>query len=879
MQYGEGSVSTLGGKGLRLWEMIRNGFPIPPASTVLSAVYDEHVARNADIRQLIRKVLDAPVVVQDKVGSDQAMEEDLARLRTMIVEQPLHEGCLEDLRTFIATLPKGSSIAVRSSGTLEDKIASSYAGQYDTFLHNRTLDEVALSIKECWASCWQSHVLQYRHLLKELKEDPSMAVVIQLQVDSHVSGVLFTCNPLNSNSNEMTVESAWGQGEGVVSGTVSPDRFVLNRFPADDSEDAFVVSKAIAPKRVKVILARGDVKGVEEVPTTDEECNGPSLSTAALRKLVAAGEKIMLHYGHPQDIEFAFDAAGELFVLQARAITKTILDAGASGGAEKRKMVFAPPGEGHWKLDSTHFASPLTRFIQPLIVPGIAGGFNESMDVTGMVLNMSTAAVNDFLFTQASPEKDSEKVKKRFSAAESWWAEQRYNDVCEEWERVKEETVTTHVTLQSVTLSDLSDSDLIAHIKRCSEWQGRMHHQHHKYTASSLLPVGDFLVKVSQWTQATMMEMLSLLEGASPVSRGLLAEEQVARLRAAFKEDKAASDLLRSDTPAGEIISKLRSYDGAVGELISFFITNNGYRLIHGYDVSAPTLLEQPELLVKGILVALDEEHGVDNEKIDGRIATIRARVPEEHRPDFDSLLDIARKMYRLREERGLFSDIWAAGISRTALLEAGRRLKERGVLDCHKAIIDATVEEVEAALTGDSLSLCQDELKSRAQFRTTHSATDCPAFLGPDAPPPDPKRLEALPKALQRSMSAMGAVQRGIFARVESAKNANEITGAGASAGVYEGTARIILDPADFSKLRKGDVLVTFSTSAAFNVVLPLVGAVVTDFGGILSHAAIVAREYGIPSVVSCQRAVGSIEDGALLRVDGNKGIVSILS
>eukprot|EP00011_Vannellida_sp_DIVA3-517-6-12_P004617 CAMPEP_0114609198 /NCGR_PEP_ID=MMETSP0168-20121206/2966_1 /TAXON_ID=95228 ORGANISM="Vannella sp., Strain DIVA3 517/6/12" /NCGR_SAMPLE_ID=MMETSP0168 /ASSEMBLY_ACC=CAM_ASM_000044 /LENGTH=879 /DNA_ID=CAMNT_0001820111 /DNA_START=44 /DNA_END=2680 /DNA_ORIENTATION=- len=868
--YADGSVSTLGGKGLRLWEMIRNGFPIPPAATVLSAVYDEHVARSDDVKQLIRKVLDAPVVVQDKVGSDAAMEADLAKLREMIIAQPLADACVEDLKAFIATLPKGSSIAVRSSGTLEDKIASSYAGQYDTFLHNRTLDEVMISIKECWASCWQSHVLQYRHLLKELKEDPSMAVVIQLQVDSHVSGVLFTCNPLNSNSNEMTVESAWGQGEGVVSGTVSPDRFVLSRFPADDSEEAFVLNKAIAPKQVKIILARGDVKGVEEVKTTEEECNGSSLSTAALRNLVVAGEKIMLHYGHPQDIEFAFDAAGELFVLQARAITKTILDAGKGGAEKKERLVFAPPGDGNWKLDSTHFASPLTRYIQPLIVAGIAGGFNESMDVTGMVLNMFTASVNNFLFTQAAHEKDPAKVKDRFAAADSWWADRRYDAVCEEWERVKEETVRQHVALQSTDLATLSDADLIAHLGRCSEWQGRMHHQHHKYTASSLLPVGDYLVKVSAWTGASMMEMLSLLEGASPVSRGLLAEEQVARLRAAFRDDKEAAALLRSSTPAGEVIDTLRKKPGAVGELIQQFITNNGYRLIHGYDVSAPVLLEQPELLAKGILVALDEDQAVDSEKIQARIAAIRAKVPDDEKEHFDRLLDIARKMYRLREERGLYSDIWAAGISRYALLEAGRRAQARGLLDCAKKVVDASLAEVEALLLGPAENaVTKEELERRAHFRTHYSASDCPAFLGPESPPPDAAKMAQLPPALQRSMAAMGAVQRGIFARVDSAKNENEIAGAGASAGVYEGTARIILDPDDFSKLRKGDVLVTFSTSAAFNVVLPLVGAVVTDFGGILSHAAIVAREYGIPSVVSCQTAVSRIEDGALVRVD----------
>jgi phosphohistidine swiveling domain-containing protein len=264
-----------------------------------------------------------------------------------------------------------------------------------------------------------------------------------------------------------------------------------------------------------------------------------------------------------------------------------------------------------------------------------------------------------------------------------------------------------------------------------------------------------------------------------------------------------------------------------------------------------------------------------DDASIDDEVAEVRGKVPEEHRGEFDELLAEARLMYRLRDERGVFSDIWASGLMRRAVLGAGRRLAASGRIKQPDHLIDATVEEMCSMLAGADAPSA-DELEARTEYRTSHTAKEAPAHLG-DAPmpPPDPS---GLPPAAARVMRAMGVALGELFGSSEAEHEGDVLRGLAASRGMYEGPARRIAGPAEFGRIVQGDVLVTESTTEAFNILLPLLGAIVTDSGGLLSHSAIVAREYGIPGVVGTREATERIADGARLRVDGDAGEVTVL-
>ncbi|MEO5616962.1 MAG: PEP-utilizing enzyme, partial [Candidatus Eisenbacteria bacterium] len=218
--------------------------------------------------------------------------------------------------------------------------------------------------------------------------------------------------------------------------------------------------------------------------------------------------------------------------------------------------------------------------------------------------------------------------------------------------------------------------------------------------------------------------------------------------------------------------------------------------------------------------------------------------------------------------------DVWGTGIARQSLLECGRRLVAAGRLERAEQAVDASLEELAEMLRGSG-GPSSELLKEREHWRRHASLDDVPPILGPEPTPPPP--LDGLPPHAAMAMIAFGSALDELFTPAPESTGAT-ILGKPVSPGVYRGRARIVAKPSDMNLVKQGDVLITASTSPAFNVVLPLLGAVVTDRGGQLSHAAIIAREYGIPAVVGTLRATSTIPDGAMVEVDGTTGRVRVL-
>jgi rifampicin phosphotransferase len=230
-----------------------------------------------------------------------------------------------------------------------------------------------------------------------------------------------------------------------------------------------------------------------------------------------------------------------------------------------------------------------------------------------------------------------------------------------------------------------------------------------------------------------------------------------------------------------------------------------------------------------------------------------------------------------VRDERTYLNDLWSAGIARNAILEAGRRLVTRGLLHDATHAVELTRSELKAMIEGRK-GPSAEEVAAHVDFRTKHTTADAPQFLGgqPGGPPP----ADWLPPDAERAERAIGIVLNEMFAqRDRHAASAQRVTGFAASPGAVTGIARLVLEPSDMARVRKGDLLVTRSTSPAYNALLPLIGGVVTDRGGTLSHAALVAREYGIPAVVGTGNATELIRDGMQVRIDGGAGTVDILA
>jgi pyruvate,water dikinase len=210
----------------------------------------------------------------------------------------------------------------------------------------------------------------------------------------------------------------------------------------------------------------------------------------------------------------------------------------------------------------------------------------------------------------------------------------------------------------------------------------------------------------------------------------------------------------------------------------------------------------------------------------------------------------------------------------RRALLSAGARLAADGLIEEAAHLIEASYEEIQALL-GRQGGPNSAELAARAAYRKGHRVDTAPAELGDPASPPPP--MDGLPPHVRRVMTALVTAIQSLGADLQSHPDNAVIRGIGASPGTYSGIARVIDGPDDLGRLERGDVLITAATTDSFNIVLPLVGAIVTNAGGLLSHAAIVGREYGIPSVVGTRNATAQIADGTRVTVDGTKGEVRI--
>ena len=567
---------------------------------------------------------------------------------------------------------------------------------------------------------------------------------------------------------------------------------------------------------------------------------------------------------------------------------------------------FSPPSPGVWHLETTHAWRPWSSVMSAIgCHESATAGFAESMRRYGLLLEgMEFGQINRFqygcvravgaprrptagpppkmlftLMTKVHPE-----IRRRNRTISQVFAGKLWRQDVDRWDNeIKPTLIQQNTELQSVSLAALDDEQLIEHLGRCFEAVRQAWRHHHAFNATCLLPVGDFLVHVQDWTGAAKDTMLPLFNGVSPASLGAVAELQA--VRAALDADPQAAALLDGEN-AEDVLAALVAHPGGVGNAVRAYLDVAGIRVATGYDMADLTLGEMPDVILGNLLStrAPDSSNGEakGTDRVGAGLPTVteleeslRAAVPPEHRPEFDELLAEARLTYRIRDERTYFNDTWSTGIARRAILEAGRRLAADGRLHAAEDAVELAPDELFSALRGNGGPIAETAA-DRTAFRLGHTTDDAPEWVG-GPPPGDPPPAEWLPPDAARGQRALTLVINSIFETKPGSRNSPMIAGIGASPGTVTAAARLVRTPAEMGRLQQGDVLVTPYTSPAFNGVLPLVSAIVTDRGGSLSHAAIVAREFGIPAVVGCGDATRRIKDGQTIDVDGMAGTVSL--
>jgi pyruvate,water dikinase len=304
------STPEVGGKCAHLGELIRAELDVPPGFAVTTTAHRFFIDRN-DLRRREAELIDS--IDYEDMG---ALQEASRELRALVEEAELPAEVVDAVRQRYSELTaRGSaSVAVRSSALAEDTATASFAGQLQTFLWVEGEDAVVEHVRRCWSGFFTPEALAYRKRLDVSEDNALMSVGVQQLVDARSAGVMFTLNPLNGDRAKIMMESVWGLGEGLVSGAINPDRFLVDKVTLD------ILERTIGSKDSEHRFDRA-AGGVVEAPVDEERRAASSVSDDEIDRIARLGKQIERHYGRPQDVEWAIDGSGALYVLQTRAET------------------------------------------------------------------------------------------------------------------------------------------------------------------------------------------------------------------------------------------------------------------------------------------------------------------------------------------------------------------------------------------------------------------------------------------------------------------------------------------------------------------------------------------------------------------------------
>ena len=542
-------------------------------------------------------------------------------------------------------------------------------------------------------------------------------------------------------------------------------------------------------------------------------------------------------------------------------------------------VTFEPPGPGTWEHDLSHCPPAATLLFQRVASTTMTTTYRSVFERWGAPLEtMEVQFVEGKMYRRLVPLVGAKRTgppppnavlwlatrlhpafRRRERLASKTLAERPYLEVVDGWYGGEREAwIDRNLAMQAIDPAALDDAGLAHHVDVLDDHLVQGWQRHHDLHGSDLGPIGDLLAHGKQWG-LDPVAVMGLLRGASPAT--LEGQQHGRRMANAL----AAAGVDPSTITGVAEIRDVPEASAALDDYLTLF----GWRVVTSYDVEGLTTGELPSATCA--LVRACATEAVVRASADP--AAVRALVPEADRPMFDELLDDARRAYGMRDDNGPLTAEWPMGLLRRAFLDAGRRLAGSGRLHEADHVFELDSPEVAATLRGAS-SPSADEAARRAEWRRRQAATTPPPVLGPPLPPPD---TSAFPPAIRRVMNIIIAAVSNL--EVDPATASQDLRGLGIGAGVHRGVARVATDPDRvLDVMAPGDVLVAPWTAPTYNAVLAIAGAVVVQEGGLLCHAAVMARELEIPAVIGCRGAMTLIGDGDLIDVDADTGEVRVV-
>ncbi|GAB4212288.1 MAG: phosphoenolpyruvate synthase [Roseiflexaceae bacterium] len=893
-EVGRAALPLVGGKGANLGALLGAGFDVPPGFCLTTAAYARFTepAEGWIAQQL------AGLDIDDTRALDAASAAIRAHLEALPIPEDLAESTVQSYRELAAhcrelgLLPPGQdnpAVAVRSSATAEDLPDASFAGQQDTLLNIAGAEALLAAVKRCWSSLWTPRAIAYRTRNGFRHEQVALSVVVQVMVDAEVAGVLFTADPLNGTRTHLVVNGAWGLGEAIVSGLVSPDTWTIDRSGG-------VISSELGEKAVMVAYAPGG--GTVERVVPAELRAQPCLDAAQLRELAALGVRAEQFFGAPQDIEWAV-AGGRLWLLQSRPIT-TLFPLPEPHPASDDLRVYVSFHHIQGLLEpftpmGLALFQELARTIQaflglPLMPPGKPGAFTAAgkwlfIDVTTPLRSPRARRVLLGAFGQTDPQ-----TRRAIAAVQD---DPRLAPKPalrrEELLAILRPRLSRLAQVPLRMLRSLRDPDRA--VRRVQhEFQPRLLAILARAEQARTLAERTQMVRILFRGALPLMFTYVPVTFAPGILAGVLVErlarrwglpaDQLTALRQGLPHnpttemdlalwglsrtidaDPAARALFTGHT--SEELARLYA-DGqlppAVQQGLRGFLEQYGHRGVREIDIGMPRWSENPSYVL-GILqtyVQIDDPHHAP----DRHFAELQRNATEVA----EQLLDAARAQplgqlragllgFLIRRQRTMAGlregpKFWVIRVFATVrrlLQGCGDILAARGLLEQADDVFFLTLDELDHAEQYTAQELQQLVATRRREYAQELRRQQSPRIL------------------TSEGLAIYGRAQE---------VGAGALAGVGVSPGVVQGRARIIRDPHG-AHLNPGDILVAPSTDPAWTPLFLAAGGLVMEAGGMLSHGSVVAREYGIPAVVGVGQATTTLRDGQLIRVDGTSGVV----
>ena len=858
--------ASIGTKAANLSSLASSGFMVPEGFVIPVQIYNKFLEK-LGLEPEIERVMEA-VDFED----EESLEGCAKQARELVLRADAGPWVIKEFAEELERMGAGSLWAVRSSAVAEDLVEASFAGQQDSYLNVRR-EDVPLFVKRCWASYYNDRAVAYRHDAGIPQIGGGIAVIVQRMVDARSAGILFTRDPLGAEEKHLIIESSWGLGESIASGIVVPDRFHCDRGSGR-------IAKKDISRKTKAIYLNSEGQGPVDVEAGKQL--EPSISDEEAKELAALGGRLEQHFKAPQDAEWAIEN-GNIYLLQSRPITTL--------GKKGDTLWTRGYGDEYWSdVTSPLFYSWLGYYLTEIVNHEGARimGYWDLAEKDLLRLHKGHVYFNTEVlegvfcynprFSRTKellnyfPEKDQERIANaRARLGKRALAELRIavidpDGMISRTDKAYRKWAASFMEycgrFDSYSLPSYTDAGLeevfweleAAFIK---------HYRLIRYGMVTHSIGTNLILKrwLMDWLDDGNGELYSKLISGLPDNKTIKTNIALARLAGQAKQDPLVRQYLE-ELPSPEFAKVIHQDPRftSFGQSFDSFLSDYGCRS-HTREIFFPRWADEPALVVdilRSLAQAPDLDlEGMEKEKMAEREETEKAVLARvcgmkggwARKRIMKLVMGYAQTYLQFRENQRFYLDHILLR-TRRLFKEYGRRFQDRGLIDAQDDVFFLSQQEIFQMVregVKDKEDLQVKLISRRREF--------------------DRWRNRLPPKFLRGDVEFDDAIYK--------LGHVVKIPGTSASPGVVHGTVRIVESIERLSDVRQEEILVASNTDPGWTAVFSKIGGLVTETGGILSHGAVVSREYGIPAVTAVKGATKILKTGQKVTLDGNEGII----